>query len=99
MKYLLSSAILFFCTHSAGLMAEGYSSDICIGCEEGSFKKVPNMFLYTRINQLNQILCNYEYEGIEYQLDFNYHVGYIRGQIKAYQEVNNISSNQDSNIP
>ena len=46
--------------------------------------------VHDKIQNLSFILHQYEYQGCKYELDFNYHVGYIRGQIKAYEEVQDL---------
>jgi len=45
---------------------------------------------HERIKQISFLIAQYEMEGCDYELDFNYHMGYLRGQIKAFQEVENL---------
>lgn len=89
MKIFLTSAMLIFLTLSAVLLSEGYSSDICIGCEEGHIKQIPVAHCLQRISILNKILLDCKNQSIHNQLEFNYHIGYINGQLKVYQEIMN----------
>jgi hypothetical protein len=92
MKIFLTSAMLLFLTLSAILSAQhserSYSSDICIGYEEG-FEGDILTYLKYKMDNINQMISIYEYERSQYKVNFDYHVGYISGQYDAYRDISN----------
>ena len=92
MKIFLTSAMLLFLTLSAILNAQpiekSYSSDICIGCEEG-FEGDIYVYMQYKMKEINQMLTNYELDGDTHKVNFDYHVGYISGQYAAYRDISN----------
>lgn len=90
MKIFLTSAMLLFLTLSAILCAQpierSYSSDICIGCEEG-FEGDILTYLKYKMGDISQMISTYEYEGAQYKINFDYHVGYISGRYDAYRDI------------
>lgn len=92
MKIFLTSAMLLFLTLSAILPAQtinqGYSSDICTECDQ-NFKDDICIYIHKKIKEINQILINYELNGDEHYVGFDYHVGYLNGQYEAYNNINN----------
>ena len=37
------------------------------------------------------VLGQYDDQGIDYELNFDYHMGYLLGQLKAYQEIQRVA--------
>ena len=89
MKNAIIGAMCFIFLFSAGLMAktthQGYSSDICIGCEDDCTDIY--VYMHFKMKEINQMLVNYELDGDTHKVGFDYHVGYLNGQYAAYKNL------------
>lgn len=89
MKNILSTFIFFSLLLCSGLFAkgayEGYSSDICIGCEDDCTDIY--VYMHYKMKEINRWLTNYELDGDTHQVNFDYHVGYLNGQYAAYKNL------------
>lgn len=89
MKNILSSLICTFMLLCSGLSAtpmhQGYSSDICIGCEDDCTDIY--VYMHYKMKEINRWLTNYELDGDTHQVNFDYHVGYLNGQYAAYKNL------------
>jgi hypothetical protein len=76
MRIFLTSGMLFFLPLSATLTHE-------------EIQKISQLREYAKnhINDIDYQLNMYEFAGANYKLDFNYHVGYLNGQRKAYYDI------------
>ncbi len=63
---------------------------ICQANECEDQRKELNEFIQSHLRRINYCLSLYEYEGAEIEFNFNYHIGYLNGQLQVYQEVKNI---------
>lgn len=75
-------------TVSAKQMDNDCYPNICVkfepDCEEDIL-----IYLQQKMNDIGYTISNYEYEGCEYKINFDYHVGYISGKYDAYKELSN----------
>jgi len=95
MNSILSIFICFSLLLCSSLQAKttdkGYSSDICTGCEQ-DFQGDIYTYINYKMKQIHQILVNYELEGSNHKISFDYHVGYLSGQYEAYTDILKILS-------
>jgi len=89
MKNILSTFICFALLLCSGLHAkthhEGYSSDICIGCEDDCTDIY--VYMHYKMKEIHQMLVNYELDGDTHHVGFDYHVGFMNGQFAAYKNL------------
>lgn len=72
MKLFISSVMCFFLLLCANLVAEDCN---------------PKEHAKSQIAFIDHMMNTYEFEGADYKVDFNYHVGFLLGQRKAYQDM------------
>lgn len=89
MNKFLYSVMCLFLLVSASLMAKsvgtGYSSDICIGCEDDCTDIY--VYMHYKMREIHRMLVNYELDGDTHVVNFDYHVGYLNGQFAAYKNL------------
>lgn len=92
MKNSIIGSMCFIFLLSANLTAKpvetGYTSDICTGCDQ-DFQVDISTYIHYKMIEIHQILINYELEGSDHKLGFDYHVGYLNGQYSAYKNLEN----------
>lgn len=72
MKFYLFRYMCFFLPIFSNLCAENLN---------------PKEHAKRQISLIDNMMDTYELEGSTYKLDFNYHLGYLLGQRKAYQDM------------
>lgn len=53
----------------------------------GLMAETPVEYAKNKIANIDLMLSTYEMEGSEHKVDFNFHVGYITGQRRAYLDM------------
>ncbi len=76
MRIFLTSGMLFILPLSATLSPE----------QINRFSELKE-YAKNHVNDIDYQLNIYEFAGANHKLDFNYHVGYLNGQRKAYYDI------------
>ena len=91
MKYFT----IFFMLLSFNLIAAPVDKS---GCQDDFQEDLFN-YMHYKMREINTTLVNYELEGAEHHVNFDYHVGFISGQYLAYKNIKDRFSHPENTNP